>query len=1306
MANLLETHGARPSNKEPKFVPLFMDRAFTGLFTQRAALHDPSDLGTLKFYGGRPDSLWMGSNIELTNRLTLQRRPGLSPFSTTTYPTAPDRAFSFELINGTIQVIIDTGPTDFIETLSLTQVAKSSGGQAIYLGVFSDGANNAFVGMTITVAGFLTPGNNGTFVVDASSATSLTLSNAQATPEIDPAIATLIRTLSISQVAQSSGGDAVYIGTFPCGGNNAYVGMIFVVTGFLTPANNGVFICVASTTTTLTLTNGLATPETDPASAVSSGAVYYDQQNGSKTLLFGKAPGAGQTHFIAVAGVLYMGDGVDTNKYTPLNTNGTIWQWGIVAPALQPNVVITESVLTSQAWVASTWFSTMGIIIDSNGNSQQLTSVNNDLSNPNTTQFGTSGSGAPNWASVSPGGTLVDGTVTWTNRGPIAQWQAHTGFNSVTSGGTFNDPASIYDPASFGFYEESNPGTGLATGGSRPPFTGVVGDHHFDGSCNWVCYANTNTTPKVFTWQKAHVYGNFLSTFGGNDCIIEPFKPPLPDVTPPFVAGKVTYLFTSGGGTSQATPYSPPWPPLGNGSMGLPTNDGQLQWTCLGSATWAANTLYSGWTAANSPTFNAVTDPDGNLYVCTTSGTSGPSVPWHLWQALHIYAVGITIIDSNGYRQTVTTTGTSGGTHPAWNTTVGGTTVDASVTWTNQGFAYGFNVTDGTAIWTCVGQAAGATWTASQSYYLPKIGFSPPSISSPFGGAAVQDTNAPVDTEFVINTGVSQTPGPPTWNATQGGYTADNTVLWINNGAFTANGFSWASGLVYAYSFKARSLTDFYSVDVLGTTQPPVPPGLANQITNGPLPPPTGSETGAVSTASPAFIITGGNAGAINTVTGVGSTDPQVDTIIIWRSTDGGGVGNMFELTEIPSPPPINGVAQPWSFQDFLPQTPTLLYPGLDPLIPAPINHVNDPPASTFLPMVFNFQRIWGAEGQQVNFSGGPDTRVGNPNEAFNPEDELPFLSNVINIVKNTQGLVTLLTNSIELIAGGPLTASFFSVTLCPNVGLMSFNALDVQAGEIYFFSTDNQFYSISPSLNMSRASFPIADQFANLPSSGISDTIWNSSDVYVAVHQKGLDNCIMVADGATGWYRCNPYQTPGGYSGPEPIWSPYANITNGCKMVQSVETAPGLRKLLVGSPTGCNQILYRDQTVYTDNGVQYDANFTMGSIVLVHPGQLAVLKFLEMDYSGHSFRPTVSFLLNEIAGTFIPFVSKPQFDPPSIYGTTGVPGSYSPNRYYFSSTKSLARCRHMQIRVDFGATPNSDEMFNLTIFGRLMAEF
>jgi hypothetical protein len=112
-----------------------------------------------------------------------------------------------------------------------------------------------------------------------------------------------------------------------------------------------------------------------------------------------------------------------------------------------------------------------------------------------------------------------------------------------------------------------------------------------------------------------------------------------------------------------------------------------------------------------------------------------------------------------------------------------------------------------------------------------------------------------------------------------------------------------------------------------------------------------------------------------------------------------------------------------------------------------------------------------------------------------------------------------------------------------------------------------------------------------------------------------------------------------------------------------------------------------------------------MGSIMLVHRGQLAVVKFLEADFSGASYTPTVSFLLNEISGTFTPFSLLPQFDPPSIYGSSFAPTSYSPNRYYFSGTGKLARCVHLQVKVDLGTRSTGDEIYNLTIFGRMFVE-
>jgi hypothetical protein len=84
--------------------------------------------------------------------------------------------------------------------------------------------------------------------------------------------------------------------------------------------------------------------------------------------------------------------------------------------------------------------------------------------------------------------------------------------------------------------------------------------------------------------------------------------------------------------------------------------------------------------------------------------------------------------------------------------------------------------------------------------------------------------------------------------------------------------------------------------------------------------------------------------------------------------------------------------------------------------------------------------------------------------------------------------------------------------------------------------------------------------------------------------------------------------------------------------------------------------------------------------------------------------RVNINFTITASA-SFVPFTMPPQFDPPSLYGTTLAPTTYSPNRYYFLGTGGLARCRHMQIKVDFGQTANGDEIYNLTIFGRLFVE-
>jgi len=1293
MTGLLEQAGAQAKQQIP-FAPLWCESLWAGLYTNRSPLIDPSGLYERKFLGGRISYLIGGKNVEVSVRNSIIRRPGLSAFSTATYPTPPQRAFSFEDTNGTIRVLVDTGSTG---------------------------------------------------------------------------------SLTLSAMGASSGGSAVATGTFPNAGSNAYAGLIFQTSGFTNLGNNFTAVCTASTTTTLTLTVSTAVAETHAGTAVSAGAIYYDQQNGSKTLLKAKQPGAGQTNGIGVDGVFYAGDGVDTWIYTPDNSNGTTWGWGIDAPTVQPSVTIIPSGSASVQWAANTVWSTMGLVYDSaNSAMYQLQSVN--ASTTNTTQFGTTGDGQPAWSGI--GGTTSDNTITWTNAGPVVLWSENTTYNNASVGGTATNPCCVYDPNTKTLQINIEPSNAAGkSGGTAPKFSGAAGGITHDGQVKWQCIGLPGTWKKSTAYpQIGHVAGNVGAV------VVEPTS--LANGLP---SNQTVYIQFSSGGTSASSATSP-----FNASTnlaGTQTTDGDLIWLSLGSDQWAATTAYSAWSQQGTA-FNAIKDSNGNFQVCIQTGTSAtvqPGTSYTLSAAAN--ASGGNTVYTGTFSPTMPVSSSSvtinavisGFTNAANNGTfkvISCTATQLTVTnasgvseshagtavYNPWGTGYLNQTVDGSVVWTCVGTASGMGWAADTKWYFPIGGFAPPSSSQPYGGASVIDSNSNV--EFIINSGLGGG-SAPSW-ASIGGYTDDggtsytlsqvavsggiatytgtglsglagqtllvsgftnagNNVLisvltaasttitctatsqqnethagaaksgaiWYNLEAFSANSLAWTKGYVYAYSYKSRSLDDYYSVADPTTNALPIPPGLKNA-----LPAPTGSLTGDVSTASPVYTITGSDTGAVNTITGLYSNDPAVDTIIIWRSADGGGSANMFELTEIPNV--VNGPSPTWSFQDYLPDTPTSIYPGLDELVPAPIDDQNDPPPSNLIPQEYNFQRIWGISGNQVLFSGGPDTQVGNPQSCWNPSDEFPFLSSPIRCVRTTQGLLVFTKNSIEIVRGGPETSSFYSVTLAPGIGLGNFNGLDSYAGEQYFMDTTGQLRVLSPTLSLTGAGHPIADQLLK----------FNPETAYVAFAELPNDVALYVGtgsstySGSTGWFRMAPRQIPGGLNGPEPTWSPFAAITGGCQMLQSVEVSAGVKQLLVGSTSANEEILKRDFTTNEDNGSTYDANFQLGSLWLARRGELAILKFVEFDFATVTTDPTVSYLLNEVSGAFTDFALAPLNDPPAIYGSGSGSESYNAFRYMFAGNGSLARCVHMQIGVDFGSVNQADEVYDFTVYGAVAKNF
>ena len=164
--------------------------------------------------------------------------------------------------------------------------------------------------------------------------------------------------------------------------------------------------------------------------------------------------------------------------------------------------------------------------------------------------------------------------------------------------------------------------------------------------------------------------------------------------------------------------------------------------------------------------------------------------------------------------------------------------------------------------------------------------------------------------------------------------------------------------------------------------------------------------------------------------------------------------------------------------------------------------------------------------------------------------------------------------------------------------------------------------------------------------------------------------------------------------------WSPFAAVAGGAKTVQSVEVTPGVHKLLVG-PTGTGNILQRDLTVFSDHGVAYPANATVGSAVLTQPGQVATVMHIVTDAVRVGSPVTLGILVDEA----LPYYTGPIDilknwvpDPPTLKESL----SFYSQRFYLSELQDEAAVmRHCQVQIIFSPTDKvQNEVLTLTIFG------
>lgn len=514
----------------------------------------------------------------------------------------------------------------------------------------------------------------------------------------------------------------------------------------------------------------------------------------------------------------------------------------------------------------------------------------------------------------------------------------------------------------------------------------------------------------------------------------------------------------------------------------------------------------------------------------------------------------------------------------------------------------------------------------------------------------IEDSNGYL--QKIIQSGMSND-AEPVWTENDGAVTQDNNAWWQNAGAYSIDGTEpWQ----WAYSYK-NSVTD------------------------------------SVSTASPLSQPVTISSGSQIIVSGPGSTDPQVDTIVIYRTLQGGGTP--YYLDEIPAPP--NGGA--WTYVDNHPDD------DLNIQIEAPINDMNDPPPTGLGPLAYHMGRIWGAVGSKVYWATGPDVTIGSGNEAWSPSNVIDTQNQVARMEPVTLNNGALLIfNAADVIAiwgTGTDSNPFFPTRYAKGIGLLSYNALDMIGATIHMYTNANKQVSLDPSAGYTETGFPIGDQFRKVTTGGITQKLYDPTKTYVTWHEQDSgDTALFVADGAVGWFRYSPVAAPeSGF-----VWSPRAEVEGGTSAVQSVEIAVGVKALLVGPQTS-GPILQRDDTTNADNGTIYDDCYVIfGNIQLAENKEIAEVAAIVLNSMAVGTAPTCGLLLDEIAETTtikFDMLERTSFDPPNI----PPPETLYDECFTVMQNGMCPLCQTMQLKIQWSPEDAPNELLQHTIYTAKHAE-
>lgn len=372
-----------------KFVPLATVKFIGGLQTQRSPFASIDTRYNTQYLGGKPDALIAGSNCEISNSLTLQRRPGNSVFG----PAIPAALAFYEYKPSappSNQIIVDTAGAVYnysSQFAGLLFYKSPSAGQTNFMTVVNTlYAANGVDAYKVVGPNLLTWANTFTNAVWTTFGTTFTLN------QFDPlggTNATLLGwTYGSSYVRQ------IVTPNYTPVSNNTFTFSVWLRANSGSPTvtiycmdQSLAFATTQTVTLTQTWTRYQVTSTLGPTSTSVAVEVGGPSVTGGVIQIYGAQ--------------LEVGGPASPLQLTTNQPQG-VYLWGIVAPTVAPAV---RSAAVSGYWQAGTNYVVGNVITDSNGNKQVATTN------------GTSAGSAPTWTTT-VGSTTTDNTVTWQNAGP------------------------------------------------------------------------------------------------------------------------------------------------------------------------------------------------------------------------------------------------------------------------------------------------------------------------------------------------------------------------------------------------------------------------------------------------------------------------------------------------------------------------------------------------------------------------------------------------------------------------------------------------------------------------------------------------------------------------------------------------------------------------------------------------------------------------------------------------------------------------------------------------------------------------